>query len=47
MNNFSELCKVTQFPAHTQEKCAKIGNFNIYLYLCTHYGKKQETVTAP
>ena len=30
-----EFCKVTYFSAHTQEKCAKIGIFNIYSYLCS------------
>ena len=27
--------KITIFPAHIQEKCPKIGNFNIYSYLCS------------
>ena len=29
------MCKISNFPTYTQEKCTKIGNFNIYSYLCT------------
>ena len=29
------MCKISNFPTYMQEKCTKIGNFNIYSYLCT------------